>query len=107
MTENENCRSPAGTGERHETKGAVSASRIATIHPGFTEAAVRLADHEHAGRPWWFEWPPDTPAQRRFRIRQLTVAANLLADDRIPEPEWIRVQLLDLRDLLAAEGVAA
>lgn len=40
------------------------------------------------------------------RTRQLTIAAMLLAEGTIPEPAWVRVQLLDLRDLLEAQEVA-
>lgn len=54
----------------------------------FTEAAVNV---DQTGDP---------EAARRFRIHQLTVAARLIAEGHEVEPAWVRVQLLDLRDLL-------
>ncbi|SNR49703.1 hypothetical protein SAMN06265360_107191 [Haloechinothrix alba] len=53
------------------------------VHSGFTEASVNGAD----------------------RRRQLTLAAQLLADGHYVEPQWMRVQLLDLRDLVEALGL--
>ena len=70
------------------------------MHAGFTEAQVALADHE---RPGWWRDPlvAPTEAERRFRVRQLGVAGRLLAAGRMPEPNWVQAQLLDLRDVLA------
>jgi hypothetical protein len=48
------------------------------VHDGFTEAGARGAS----------------------RVRQLTLAADLLYLGRVVEPGWLRVQLLDLRDLI-------
>ena len=80
------------------------ASSAIVRHDGFTAAAVAVADHERPG--WWRAalagtLPEPTATERRFRVRQLTVAARLIAEGRAVEPGWVRVNLLDLRDLLA------
>lgn len=72
----------------------------------FTAAEVAVADHEQ-GDGWALrvldgEWPEPTLAERRFRIRQLRLAARLLRDGHTVEHGWAAAQLADWADVLEA-----